>query len=324
MKKLVLLVSALFCAAIIGNAQQQVPQLPIDPAVRYGKLDNGLTYYIRHNEEPKGLVNFYIAQKVGSVQEDDTQRGLAHFLEHMCFNGSVNFPGDGQLIKYCESIGVKFGENLNAYTSTDETVYNIDDIPVTESNIDSCLLILHDWADGLLLEESEIEKERGVIHEEWRMRSSATQRILERRLPEIYPGSKYGYRMPIGLMEIIDNFAPEFLRAYYEKWYRPDLQGVVIVGDIDVDAIEAKVKDLFGPIRMPENPAPYEFYPVPDNEEGIYVVDKDPELQSVMIELFFKSEPMPLEMNNTVLRLVNDYMTYVVTACMNARFNELS
>ena len=324
MRKLVLLVSALLCAVFIGNAQQQVPELPIDPAVRYGKLDNGLTYYIRHNEEPKGLVNFYIAQKVGSVQEDDSQRGLAHFLEHMCFNGSVNFPGDGQLIKYCESIGVKFGENLNAYTSTDETVYNIDDIPVTESNIDSCLLILHDWADGLLLEESEIEKERGVIHEEWRMRSSATQRILERRLPEIYPGSKYGYRMPIGLMEVVDNFPPEVLRAYYEKWYRPDLQGIVIVGDIDVDSIESKIKDIFGPIQMPENPAPYEFYPVPDNEEGIYVVDKDPELQSVMIELFFKSEPMPLEMNNTVLRLVNDYMTYVVSSCMNARFNELS
>lgn len=322
MKKFIIALAALVLGSLAHA--QQAENLPLDPAVRTGRLENGLTYFIRHNEEPKGLVNFYIAQKVGSVQEDDSQRGLAHFLEHMCFNGSVNFPGDGQLINYCESIGVKFGQNLNAYTSTDETVYNIDGIPVTESNIDSCLLILHDWADGLLLEPAEIEKERGVIHEEWRMRSSAQQRILERRLPELYPGSKYGNRMPIGLMEVIDNFEPDFLRAYYEKWYRPDLQGVVIVGDIDVDAIEAKIKAIFGPIQMPENPAEYVDYPVPSNEQAIYVIDADKEQQQPLIYMMFKSDPMPKEMMGSLNYYVQNYLTSAVSAVLNERLSELS
>ena len=262
-----LLVAIVVGAASIASAfAQQMPMLPIDTAVRYGKLPNGLTYYIRHNALPEKRVHFYIAQKVGSVQEEENQRGLAHFLEHMCFNGTQHFPGNG-VVKYCESIGVKFGENLNAYTSTDETVYNIDGVPVSDSNIDSCLWILHDWADGLLLETAEIDKERGVIHEEWRMRSSAMMRILNRQLPNLYPNSRYGERMPIGLMSVIDNFEPDFLRAYYEKWYRPDLQGIIIVGDIDVDQVEAKVKSIFSTIKPQENPAAYELYPVPDNAE---------------------------------------------------------
>jgi len=302
---------------------QAVQGLPIDTAVRYGKLDNGLTYYIRHNELPKERANFYIAQKVGSVQEDDNQRGLAHFLEHMCFNGTVNFPGNN-VIRYCESIGVKFGENLNAYTSTDETVYNIDDVPVSDANVDSCLLILHDWADGLLLEPAEIDKERGVIHEEWRMRSSASGRIFERNLPVLYPGSKYGHRYPIGLMEIIDNFKPDFLRAYYEKWYRPDLQGIIVVGDVDVDKVEAAIKRIFSPIRMPENPAPYETYPVPANAEAIYVIDKDKEQQQPVVQLMFKADPLPAEYVNTPLYLVQQYITNVASQVLNARLNELS
>jgi len=307
-----------------GAFAQQIQSLPLDPAVRHGVLDNGLTYYIRHNEEPQGLVNFYIAQKVGSVQEEDSQRGLAHFLEHMCFNGSENFSEDGALINYCESIGVKFGQNLNAYTSTDETVYNIDDVPVTDSNVDKCLLILHDWADGLLLLPSEIDKERGVIHEEWRMRSSASQRILERALPELYPDSRYGYRMPIGIMEVVDNFPPETLRNYYETWYRPNLQGIVIVGDIDVDQIEAKVKAIFGPIQMPAEPKEYVDYPVPANEHAIYVLEKDPEQQMGQIVLLFKDEPMPREMNGTAYYFMNNYATSIISSVINARLNELS
>ena len=192
-------------------AQMSVPQLPADTAVRIGKLPNGLTYYVRHNALPANRANFYIAQKVGSVQEEDNQRGLAHFLEHMCFNGTDHFPGN-TLTKYCENIGVMFGQDLNAYTSTDETVYNIDNVPVTPSNVDSCLLILRDWADGLTLAPSEIDKERGVIHEEWRLRSSATMRIFERNLPTLYPGSRYAYRFPIGTMEVVDNFKPQELR----------------------------------------------------------------------------------------------------------------
>lgn len=321
-KTIVWLLLAFFTLNV--SAQQMAP-LPIDPAVRYGQLDNGLTYYIRHNEEPKGLAHFYIAQKVGSVQEEENQRGLAHFLEHMAFNGSKTFPGDGQLIKACEKMGVKFGYNLNAYTSTDETVYNIDDVPVSnEANIDTCLWILHDWADGLLLTEEEINKERGVIHEEWRMSTSATQRILDRRLEELYPGSRYGKRMPIGLMSVVDNFAPDFLRAYYEKWYRPDLQGIVIVGDVDVDQIEKKIKTIFGPIRMPENPAKYESYPVPDNEQAIYVVDSDKELEYGMIEFMFKTEPMPREMLGTPMKLMQDYMLYIISSVINERLSDLS
>ncbi|MBQ5577831.1 MAG: insulinase family protein, partial [Prevotella sp.] len=172
-------------------AQMGMPSIPNDPDVRVGKLDNGLTYYIRHNNWPENRAEFYIAQKVGSIQENDDQRGLAHFLEHMAFNGSKHFKGN-ELLRWCESVGVKFGTDLNAYTSIDQTVYNISNVPTSrESIIDSCLLILYDWADGLLLEQEEIEKERGVIHEEWRLRTSAQMRMLERDLPKLYPGSKY-------------------------------------------------------------------------------------------------------------------------------------
>ena len=319
-KSLLLLLVALL---VLPAMAQQLPQLPMDKAVRYGKLPNGLTYYIRHNALPENRANFYIAQKVGSVQEEDNQRGLAHFLEHMCFNGTDNFPDD-RLLKYCEGIGVKFGLNLNAYTSTDETVYNIDDVPVTENNVDSCLLILRDWADGLTLATKEIDKERGVIHEEWRMRSSASSRIFERNLPALYPGSRYGYRYPIGTREVIDNFKPEELRAYYEKWYRPDLQGVIVVGDIDVEKVEAKIKALFSPIVMPENAAAYEHYPVPATSEPIYIIDKDKEQARAIIQVMFKDDPLPEELKNTPMFLAANYMNSVAASILNARLGEIS
>ena len=207
-----LLFLALSLVASASQAQMSMPSLPVDTAVRIGKLDNGLTYYIRYNNWPENRANFYIAQKVGSIQEEESQRGLAHFLEHMCFNGTDNFKGN-DLIRYCESIGVQFGGDLNAYTSIDQTVYNIDNVPTArQSSLDSCLLILRDWADGLILDPEEIDKERGVIHEEWRMRTSASSRLFERNLEKLYPGSKYGKRYPIGLMSVIDNFAPKELR----------------------------------------------------------------------------------------------------------------
>ena len=216
---------------------QQMPPIPTDPNVRVGKLDNGLTYYIRHNGQPENLADFYIAQKVGSILEEDNQRGLAHFLEHMCFNGTANFPGN-LLREYLEQNGVKFGTNLNAYTSVDETVYNITNVPVREGLVDSCLLILHDWANDLTLDPQEIDKERAVIHEEWRTRSGAMMRMYEKVFPVIYKDSKYAYRLPIGTMEVVDNFPYQALRDYYEKWYRPDQQGIIVVGDIDVDKME--------------------------------------------------------------------------------------
>ncbi|MCQ2226585.1 MAG: insulinase family protein [Bacteroidales bacterium] len=308
-------------ACNVAVAQYQT--LPLDPAVRYGRLENGLTYYIRHNEEPRERANFYIAQMVGSVQEEEEQRGLAHFLEHMCFNGTKHFPGN-RIVDYCESIGVKFGENLNAYTSTDETVYNINDVPVLTENIDSCLLILRDWSDGLLLEAAEIDKERGVIHEEWRMRSSAFMRILNRNLETLYPGSRYGKRMPIGLMSVVDNFEPKFLREYYEKWYRPDLQAIIVVGDVDVDDIEKRIINGFSDIKMPENAAKFETYEVPVNEESIYVIDKDKEMSSPEIWLCFKGEPLSREMKGTVASYVEQFVMGTICNSLNIRLDEIA
>ena len=324
MKRFIVLFAALFSFSMAFGQQQSQP-VPVDPAVRIGHLDNGLTYYVRHNEEPQGQANFYIAQKVGSILEEESQRGLAHFLEHMCFNGTEHFPGNG-VIKYCESIGVKFGENLNAYTSIDETVYNIDNVPVANvpSSIDSCLWILHDWADGLLLEDSDIDHERGVIHEEWRTRmNSATLRMYEKILPEVYPGNKYGERMPIGLMSVVDNFPYKDLRDYYEKWYRPDQQGIIVVGDIDVDAVEAKIKEIFGTIAKPENPAERYYVQVEDNAEPIISIATDKEQAVASALIFCKHEVYPDELKNDLNYLVYTYAQLVARIMMNGRISEL-
>ena len=315
--KRIMVAALLFVAGVTTTMAQQMPAIPVDPDVKIGKLDNGLTYYIRHNAWPEQRAEFYIAQHVGSIQENDDQRGLAHFLEHMCFNGTENFKGN-DIVKWCETVGVKFGRDLNAYTSIDKTVYNISNVPTTrEGIIDSCLLILHDWADGLLLEPEEIDKERGVIHEEWRMRTSAQMRMLERDLPKLYPDSKYGHRMPIGLMEIIDNFKPEVLRAYYEKWYRPDNQAIIVVGDVDVAQVEQKIKNLFAPIKMPENPAPVVAENVPDNKEAIIVIDKDKEMQYSIVELMFKTDPIPDEIKENMQYLVIDYLKSACLGMLN-------
>ena len=304
---------------------QQMPPIPVDPNVKIGKLDNGLTYYIRHNEEPKGQANFYIAQKVGSILEDESQRGLAHFLEHMCFNGTEHFAGNG-VVKYCESIGVKFGADLNAYTSIDETVYNIDNVPVEKvpSAIDSCLWILHDWADGLLLTPEDIDGERGVIHEEWRSRQNAQMRLYEKILPAIYPNNKYAERMPIGLMEVVDNFPYQVLRDYYEKWYRPDQQGIVVVGDIDVDAVESKIKDIFGTIATPVNPAERYYVPVEDNDEPIVCLATDKEFPYAQSFLFWKHDAYPNEMKGDMNYLVYQYALGMASMMMNERLKEFS
>ncbi len=306
-------------------AQMQMPPIPVDPDVRIGKLDNGLTYYIRHNEWPEQRAEFYIAQKVGSLQEDDNQRGLAHFLEHMAFNGSKHFKGN-ELLRWCESIGVKFGTDLNAYTSIDETVYNISNVPTTrEGIVDSCLMILWDWADGLLLEKDEIEKERGVIHEEWRLRTSAQMRMLERDLPKLYPGSKYGERMPIGLMEIIDNFERPFLQAYYEKWYRPDNQGIIVVGDIDVDKVEQKIKTMFSQIASPSaDAAKVERVAVPDNPEPIVIIDKDKEQKVDLVEVMFKHDAVPDEAKLTIDYLVANYVKQTAMGMLSNRLDEIA
>lgn len=303
---------------------QQMPQLPVDKEVRIGQLPNGLTYYIRHNEYPKGQADFYIAQKVGSMQEEDSQRGLAHFLEHMCFNGTTHYPGK-DLINYLESVGVKFGANLNAYTGFDQTVYNISNVPVARESVqDSCLLVLHDWANDLLLEPEEIDAERAVIHEEWRRSNVGQMRILEKLLPVIYPGDKYGYRLPIGTMEVVDNFPYQTLRDYYEKWYRPDLQGIIVVGDIDVDRIEGKIKEIFSDIEMPENPAERVYFPVGDNEGTIYAIGHDPEQSNALVYMMMKSDAFPDSLKNTPAYYANSYVEQMISSMLNTRLGDIA
>ncbi len=323
-----LVVAALvICSNIPGAAAQQMPPIPVDQNVRIGKLDNGLTYYIRHNELPENRVEFYIAQKVGSIQEEPTQRGLAHFLEHMCFNGTKNFPGNEKglgIVQWCETKGIKFGTNLNAYTSIDQTVYNISNVPTDNENVvDSCLLILHDWSNAVLLEDEEIDKERKVIHEEWRSRNSGIMRLYTEALPVLYEGSKYTHCMPIGEIDIIDNFKYQELRDYYKKWYRPDLQGIIVVGDIDVDAMEAKIKKTFSHIAMPQNAAERIYYPVPDNQEPLIYIGKDKEIDDPSVEIFFKHDATPDSLKSNLAYMLQDYILGMATDMLNTRLYEL-
>ena len=303
---------------------QQMPEIPVDSGVRIGKLDNGLTYYLRHNNNPEKKANFYIAQRVGSIQEDDSQQGLAHFLEHMAFNGSEHFPS-GKMIEYLQTIGVQFGRSLNAYTSIDRTVYYIADVSTErQSALDSCVLVLRDWSSGITAEPAEIEKERDVIHNEYRMRNTPSQRMIERALPTLFQGSKYGYRMPIGKMEIVDNFKPEELIAYYKKWYRPDNQALVIVGDIDVDYTENLIKKLFSDIKVAPDAAKVVDEVVPDNEQAIYVAEKDKEQQYPVLMLSMKRDPIPAEMKKTMAYLVTDYLSSLTCSMLNSRFSEMA
>ncbi|MDE6265318.1 MAG: insulinase family protein [Paramuribaculum sp.] len=318
--------AALAVAALLPGlaSAQMIPQLPTDKEVRIGTLPNGLTYYIRHNEYPKGQADFYIAQKVGSILEEDNQRGLAHFLEHMCFNGTTNFPGK-DIINWLESVGVKFGANLNAYTSVDETVYNISNVPVAREGVqDSCLLILHDWANDLLLLPEEIDAERAVIHEEWRRSNVGQMRIIEKLLPIVYPTDKYAYRLPIGTMEVVDNFPYQALRDYYEKWYRPDQQGIIVVGDIDVDRIEGKIKEMFSDIEMPENAAERVYFPVADNKGTIYAIGHDPEQKNALAFMMFKDDSFPDSLKNTQAYYVADYIQDMVQLMLSHRLNDIS
>ena len=325
MKKRFYIILFALVATVMGTSAQQMPNVPLDPAVKVGVLPNGLTYFIRHNEWPEKRCDFYIAQKVGSIQEEDNQRGLAHFLEHMCFNGTTHFPGDA-LKQYLERIGVKFGENLNAYTSFDETVYNINNVNVeTTGAIDSCLLILHDWSHDLLLEDKEIDKERGVINEEWRMRRSAMMRMQEAAFKDLYVGSRYAERMPIGTMDIVMNFPYEDLRSYYRRWYRPDLQGLVIVGDVDPAVIEQKIKDMFADIApAPADAAKREVIPVPDNDEPLVSIQKDKEQTAAYAMLMFKHEATPREFKDKVPYMMVNFLEGAVSGMFAERLHELS
>lgn len=311
----------------LASAQMQMPPIPVDKDVRIGHLDNGLTYYIRHNALPEHRVEFHIAQKVGSILEEPQQRGLAHFLEHMAFNGTKNFPGDEKglgIVQWCETKGIKFGVNLNAYTSVDQTVYRISNVPTDDQSVvDSCLLILHDWSNAVLLSDKEIDKERGVIHEEWRSRNSGIMRLYTEAQAVMYPGDKYADCMPIGSIDVIDNFPYQAIRDYYAKWYRPDLQGIIIVGDIDVDQMEAKIKSVFADVKKPVNPAERVYYPVADNQEPLVYIGKDKEIDDPTIEIYFKQDPTPDSIKGNMAYLLQQYMLSMTTSMLNSRLNEL-
>ena len=322
MKKLILstLVLAL---SIVAMAQQPQP-LPIDSAVRVGKLENGLTYYIRHNEYPKHRAEFHIAQAVGATMEEDHQNGLAHFLEHMAFNGTEHFEGKG-IIEYFESIGVNFGGNINAYTSLDETVYRLSEVPTTrEGIIDSALLVMHDWACGLSLLEEEIDNERGVIREEWRTGAQADRRMWKAINPIKYPGTQYAKRDVIGDTAVINNFTYDALRDYYKKWYGPDNQAIIVVGDIDVDQIEAKIKALWADVPARVNRGERPLYSVDDNVESIVAIVRDKEAQYTRIEMEFKKPQLPKQFRCTDAAYVQNIAIELVCDMFNNRLTELS
>ncbi len=296
--------------------------IPVDPDLRTGTLANGLTYYVRHNDYPEHHADFFIAQRVGSMQELESQRGLAHFLEHMCFNGTRHFPGNS-LIEYMESVGVKFGANLNAYTSTDETVYNISNVPTTRQGIiDTCLLVLADWSHDLLLKGKDIDEERGVIEGEYRHRAGANYRYLDKALPQLYPGCLYGERQPIGLMSVVKTFKHKVLRDYYRKWYHPANQCIIVVGDIDPDATVAHIEALFGTIKTPKHAATPTAVTVPDNENAIVIVEQDPEQTSTMVRLMYKHDDLAPELMHTTAYLRNDYLKTLVTSMLRSRLND--
>lgn len=318
LKTFVAFISLLMIGALQCRAQFSTP-VPLHEGVTHGQLDNGMTYYILHNEWPKDRVSFYFAQNVGAILENDTQDGLAHFLEHMAFNGTENFKGKG-IIDMLERHGVRFGPDINAYTAHDQTVYNLSNVPSqNEQLIDSSLLVLHDWSGYLLLEEDEIDAERGVVREEWRTRRNSSTRLMEQTNKALYKGSKYVKRDVIGSLDIINNFNHQELRDYYEKWYRPDQQAIIVVGDIDEKQIEEKIKEMFSPIPMPANPATRYYESIPDNEEMLYVLAKDKEARQTAVTLLYKYN-YPEEKGKDYLR--DNLVTYLCTSMLNKRYAE--
>ena len=326
MKKLLFAVVALILGATSVQAQMDASQpLPIDKEIRQGVLPNGLTYYIRHNEKPKGMAEFYIVHDVGAIQEDDNQQGLAHFLEHMAFNGTKNYPGKS-MIEYLEKVGVKFGANLNAFTSWDLTQYYMTDVPVArEGVVDSTLMVLHDWSHFINLDPKEIDSERGVIQEELRTRDGASWRAQIKMLQALGKGTLYAERNLIGYLDGLAGFTYDDLRQFYDKWYRPDYQAVVVVGDIDVDKVEQKIKTMMADIPAPAaDAAKKDVIVIPDNDEPIVSINVDPEMQQSNLMMFYKSQAMPKQMNNTITYEMISILKSYISAMINERLSDIS
>lgn len=322
-----LLAGAALGTAISASAQPAKREYPkplaMDPQLRYGVLPNGMTYYIRHNGKEKERAHFYIIQNVGAILEEDSQNGLAHFLEHMAFQGTKNLPGK-MLIEYMESVGVKFGSNINAYTSIDETVYNLDAVPTYRQGImDTALLVLHDWSSYLTLADDEIDKERGVIREEWRTRNQANRRMWTASLPILFKNSQYAKRNVIGDTAIINNFPYDTLRAYYKKWYRPDLQAIAIVGDFDAEAMEKRVKETFGDIPRPQDAAARPYYEIEDNAEPIVALLTDPEAKQTVIDIDYRHRPIPDIYKASAMGYAHQVGLNLVEAMLSERLGEI-
>ncbi|MBL0267902.1 MAG: insulinase family protein [Chitinophagaceae bacterium] len=315
------LVLAACLLAVTGIAQININQvMPVDPKVRIGRLPNGLTYYIRHNARPEKRVEMRLVVNAGSVLEDDDQLGLAHFMEHMNFNGTKRFPKN-ELVNYLQSIGVQFGADLNAYTGFDETVYILP-VPTDKPGlVEKGLQILEDWAHNALLDSLEIEKERGVVVEEWRLSRGADERMMKQTLPVQYRGSKYADRLPIGTRASLENFTHDALRRFYKDWYRPDLQAIVVVGDIDVNDIEQKIREAFGKIPAPAYARQRESFPVPSHDETLTVVAKDKETAFPSVQVMYKKNPMPQASIGDYCRYIN---TRLFTGMLNNRLRELT
>ena len=328
MRRLFTLAIAVLMAAV-AVAQRvggpEIPPIPHDRAVRVGQLENGMRYYLRHNDKQKGLADFYIVHDVGAIQEEDNQQGLAHFLEHMAFNGTKNLPGK-MLIEYLEKIGVKFGTNLNAGTSWDYTQYLMRDVPVSRQGIvDTAMLVLHDWSHFISLEHDEIDKERGVIMEELRTRDGASWRSTINLLKNLLKETKYEHRNLIGHLDGLKSFTYNDIKSFYDKWYRPDYQAVVVVGDIDVDKLEAQIKTLMADIPAPAaDAASKEVITVPDNVEPIISIFEDPEMLESEAGIFIKRAALPKQLNNTQIYEQLSLINSVAGAMANARFSEIA
>lgn len=305
---------------LIANAFAQ--NIPLDPSVRTGTLSNGMKYYIKKNVKPEKKVEFRLAINAGSINEDEDQRGLAHFMEHMNFNGTKNFP-ENKLVDFLQSIGIKFGQHLNAYTSFDETVYMLP-VPLDKpGNLDSGLKVMEDWAFNALLTDKEIEKERGVVLEELRLGLGADKRMLDQYLPKLAYNSRYADRLPIGKKEILQNFKPDALRRFHKDWYRPDLMALVVVGDINVDEMEQKIKANFSKYQNPTNARKRVDYDMPNHKETLISIATDADATSSSAQFYIKDDG-PAKADVTV----NDYQKSIVeqlaATIVNNRLQELT
>lgn len=323
MKKKLLLIVALLSMATLAFGQTMLPN---DPEVKTGKLENGMTYYIRHNPLPEGRAEFYLATNVGAIQETPDQDGLAHFLEHMCFNGLKNLPGK-QMLEYLQHIGAEFGRNINASTGVEQTQYMLNNMPVTREGIlDTCLLVMHDYSHFVINDPVEIDAERGVILEEKRTRNTAGWRMFEKSAPYIYgASSKYAGCTIIGSEENLKTFKPSSLHTFYKTWYQPDMQALIVVGDIDVEQVYNKVVALFSDIPAPEEPTVKVMPAVEINDEPVVAILTDPENTSTDVEFLWKiGEPTPKAMNGTDMGYFERILKRIISGVMAERFNDIA